>query len=50
LAIVWLATLRVWASDDSADMAVTMKALDANLTRADELVNTFRLGTPQNQA
>lgn len=50
LAIVWLATLRVWVDDDSDDMAVTMKALDANLTRADELVNTFRLGTPQNEA
>jgi AcrR family transcriptional regulator len=50
LAIVWLATLRVWVSDDSADMAVTMKALDANLTRADELVNTFRLGSPQTEA
>jgi AcrR family transcriptional regulator len=45
LAIVWLATLRVWVNDDSADMSATMKALDSNLTRADELVNTFRLGS-----
>lgn len=44
LALIWLATLRVWANDDSADMSATMKALDGNLTRADEMVNTFRLG------
>lgn len=44
LGLIWLATLRVWANDDSADMSATMKALDGNLTRADEMVNTFRLG------
>lgn len=44
LAVVWLMTLRVWAEDDSTDMAPTMKALDENLTRAEELVNTFRIG------
>lgn len=41
LALVWLATLRVWRSDDSPDMAVTMKALDGYLARAEEMANTF---------
>lgn len=37
LAAVWLATLRVWRGDESADMAATMAALDRNLGRADSL-------------
>lgn len=37
LAAVWLATLRVWMSDDSEDMARTMSALDKNLRRAERL-------------
>lgn len=41
LALVWLATLRAWRSDDSPDMAVTMKALDTYLARAEEMANTF---------
>lgn len=41
LALVWLATLRVWHRDDSPDMAVTMKALDGYLARAEEMANTF---------
>ena len=36
--VVWLATLRVWAGDDSPDMARTMAALDRHLRRADSLV------------
>lgn len=50
LALVWLATLRTWRSDDSPDMAVTMKALDGYLARAEEMANTFipgaRSGAP----
>lgn len=41
LALVWLATLRVWHGDDSPDMAATMKALDGYLARAEEMANTF---------
>lgn len=41
LALVWLATLRTWRGDDSPDMAVTMKALDGYLARAEEMANTF---------
>ncbi|EDP64807.1 hypothetical protein BAL199_05084 [alpha proteobacterium BAL199] len=44
LSWVWLATLRVWAKDDSADMAVTMKALDTALARAEEAANSFLPG------
>lgn len=35
LLMVWLATHRVWADDDSADLAKTMAALDKNLSRAE---------------
>lgn len=41
LAVVWLATLRAWTRDDSPDMAVTMKALDSALARAEEAANSF---------
>lgn len=41
LTVVWLATLRVWLNDDSEDMAATMKALDQNLLRAEELANSL---------
>ncbi len=44
LAVVWLATLRVWRGDDSDDMAATMKALDGYLARAEELANSFLSG------
>ncbi|MBL4720797.1 MAG: TetR/AcrR family transcriptional regulator [Alphaproteobacteria bacterium] len=37
LLAVWVATLRVWRKDDSADMAPTMAALDRNLKRAEAL-------------
>ncbi|MDP6352981.1 MAG: hypothetical protein QF926_10095 [Alphaproteobacteria bacterium] len=38
LAMIYLATLRVWLRDDSEDMAATMAALDRALDRADRLV------------
>lgn len=44
LSLVWLATLRAWIRDDSPDMAVTMKALDSALTRAEEAANSFLPG------
>ena len=44
LAGVWLATLRVWLKDDSADMAATMAALDRNLIRAERLVSMLPTG------
>ena len=37
LAVVWLATARVWLRDDSEDGARTMAALDRNLARAERL-------------
>jgi hypothetical protein len=36
LALLWLATLRVWLGDDSPDLARTMAALDARLRRAEQ--------------
>lgn len=45
LTLVWLATLRAWSGDDSADMAVTMKALDSALARAEEAANSFLPGS-----
>ncbi|MCR9071525.1 MAG: hypothetical protein NXI18_07395 [Alphaproteobacteria bacterium] len=44
LSLVWLATLRAWKQDESADMAATMKALDGYLARAEEMANTFLPG------
>lgn len=44
LAVVWLATLRAWQADESADLATTMKALDTYLARAEEAANTFLPG------
>ncbi len=42
LAIVYLDTMRVWLSDDSPDMARTMKALDGHLRRIDRLIRMAR--------
>lgn len=54
LAGIWLATLRVWLKDDSADMAATMAALDRNLSRAERLVSMLPAGrrrrTPEAEA
>lgn len=44
LSAVWLATLRVWMSDDSEDMAQTMSALDKNLRRAERLYSFLPTG------
>lgn len=41
LAAVWLATARVWLTDDSPDKSATMAALDRNLKRAYELWNSL---------
>lgn len=42
LALVYLDTMRVWLSDDSPDMAHTMKALDGHLRRIDRLIRMMR--------
>jgi AcrR family transcriptional regulator len=41
LAIVWLATLRVWLGDDSPDKARCMAALDGRLRRAEQCAAAF---------
>jgi len=41
LAVVWLATARVWLRDDSEDGARTMAALDRNLARAERLASAL---------
>jgi AcrR family transcriptional regulator len=38
IALVYLNAVRVWATDDSPDMARTMAAVDKGLTRADTVV------------
>lgn len=43
LSTVYLTVLRVWMSDDSADLSKTMAALDKNLLRAEQAANTFAL-------
>ncbi|MBB4287190.1 TetR/AcrR family transcriptional regulator [Roseospira goensis] len=40
LAAVYLATMRVWINDDTADLSQTMAALDKNLDRADSVAST----------
>ncbi len=42
LLAVWLWTLRAWERDDSPDMAATMAALDAALTRAGRAATWLR--------
>lgn len=42
LAAIYLATLRVWLRDDSADMAKTMAALDGYLRRVEGLLGRAR--------
>ena len=43
LAGVWLATVRAWARDDSADMGATMAALDSALDRAERIARPLGL-------
>jgi AcrR family transcriptional regulator len=40
---VWLATLRAWRQDRSADLGPTMAALDQALDQAERVARTFRL-------
>jgi hypothetical protein len=40
---VWLATLRAWVADDSADLGATMAALDRALDRAEQIARSLRL-------
>ncbi|MBL6454076.1 TetR family transcriptional regulator [Belnapia sp. T6] len=43
LTAVWLAVLRAWAGDESADLGPTMAALDRALDRAERLARALRL-------
>lgn len=47
LAAIQLATLRVWFSDESEDMAATMAALDRHLRRAERLALVFEGRSPR---
>jgi ubiquinone biosynthesis protein COQ9 len=40
---IWLATLRAWQRDGSADLGATMAALDRALDRAEQVARTLRL-------
>lgn len=42
LAVVYLATMRVWLGDDTADLSRTLAALDKRLGRAETLANFCR--------
>ena len=44
LALVYLASLRVWLKDESADKARTMAALDKQLRRAESLMQRLPAG------
>jgi len=39
--ILWLATIRAWAKDESEDLSATMSALDSALTRAGQAEATM---------
>lgn len=41
LAAVYLATIRTWMKDDSADMPKTMAALDKHLKKAEKIASSF---------
>ena len=43
LGLVWLATIRAWKDDDTADLGPTMAALDRALDRAGQVARTLRL-------
>ena len=49
LGVVWLATLRAWEKDESADLSATMAALDRALDQADRAARSFGLGREENQ-
>lgn len=54
LGTVWLATLRAWEKDESADLSATMAALDRALDQADRVARMFgfaeRSATPAPKA
>ncbi len=41
LLAVWAWSLRTWLNDDSTDLSATMAAVDAALTRADQIASRF---------
>ena len=43
LAAVWLATIRAWREDATADLGPTMAALDRALDRAEQVARSLRL-------
>jgi len=43
LTSIYLNVLRIWKDDDSPDMSKTMAALDKNLGRAEQVMNSFPL-------
>lgn len=43
MTLVWLATMRAWLDDPSADLGKTMAALDRALDRAEQAARTLRL-------
>ena len=43
LTAVWLATLRAWKDDETADLGPTMAALDRALDRAEQVARSLRL-------
>lgn len=45
-AAVWLATVRAWAKDETADLAPTMAALDRALDQAEKVARSLRLPEP----
>lgn len=50
LGTVWLATLRAWEKDESADLSATMAALDRALDRADRLARMFGFAPKEPEA
>lgn len=47
LTAVWLATVRAWTEDHSADLGATMAALDRALDRAGQVARSLRLELPE---
>lgn len=44
IAAIWLATVRAWTWDGSADLGATMAALDRALDRAEQVARSLRIG------
>ena len=44
LALIWLATFRVWLDDDEAGLAKTMAELDRRLRQAERVIESVRRG------